>query len=108
LEIHHKDLKDRKVTHHKVMLVVLEMVDLKVMLVITHKDLQDQRDLVGQVVIRDLLETRDKKEKKVRQHLQDLQERQVLRVIRGRLVQKDLVQQPQDHQDLMGKKGKRV
>jgi hypothetical protein len=71
LEIHHKDLRDRKVTHHKVTRVELEMVDLRDLQVIIHKDLQDQRDLVDRVVIKDLLETRERLVLKDRSHRQD-------------------------------------
>jgi hypothetical protein len=71
LEIHHKDLKDRKEAHHKVTRVELEMVDLRDLQVIVHKDLQDQRDLADRVVIRDLLETRERLVRKDRSHRQD-------------------------------------
>jgi hypothetical protein len=74
---HHKDLRDRKVTHHKVTRVELDLVDLRDLQEITHKDLQDQRDLADRVVIRDLLVTREPKDLKDRLHLQDLQEIQV-------------------------------
>ena len=67
---HHKDLRDRKVTHHKVMRVEREMVDLKDLQVIQHKDLQDQRDLVDRVVIRDLQEIREPRDLKVQPHRQ--------------------------------------
>ena len=68
---HHKDLRDRKVTHHKVMRVERGLVDLRDLQVIQHQDLQDQRDLADQVVIRDLQETREPKDLKDRSHRQD-------------------------------------
>ena len=68
---HHKDLRDHKVTHHKVTRVERDLVDLRDLQVITHKDLQDQRDLVDQVVIRDLLVTLEPKDQKDQPHRQD-------------------------------------
>ena len=67
---HHKDLRDRKVTHHKVTRVERDLVDLRDLQEITHKDLQDQRDLVAQVVIRDLQEIREPRDLKVQPHRQ--------------------------------------
>jgi hypothetical protein len=71
LEIHHKDLRDRKEAHHKVTRVELEMVDLRDLQVIIHKDLQDQRDLVEMVETKGLLETRERLVLKDRSHRQD-------------------------------------
>jgi hypothetical protein len=51
--------------------VELDLVDLRDLQEITHKDLQDQRDLVDRVVIRDLLVTRELKDLKDRLHPQD-------------------------------------
>jgi hypothetical protein len=47
------------------------MVDLRDLQVIIHKDLQDQRDLADRVVIKGLLETRERLVLKDRSHRQD-------------------------------------
>jgi hypothetical protein len=84
LVTHHKDLRGHKVIPHKVTPALVEMVDLRVMLEIRHKDLLGLQGQVDQVVIKDLQEIRELKDQKVQLHRQDLQDLQVLEETKDR------------------------
>jgi len=74
LETHHKDQKVLKVVHHKDLQEVPDLVGQVVVVEILHKDLQDQQDLVVVEVIRVVLDLQEPRVLRDQQHLQDLRD----------------------------------